>query len=75
MKAELIKLNGCYRMKDEVFAGCVQASGRPFQTPDVTVVRIAYPTGRKRAWYYDANGNAFRAEDLSGFAPKIEVEL
>lgn len=74
MKADLIRLNGCYRLKDDVFTGCVQASGRPFSTPDVTIVRIAYPVGRKRAWYYDAAGNAFRSEDFADFAPVIAVE-
>ncbi len=64
MKADLIRLNGVYRMKPEVYGKSVQASGRRFESPYVTVVRVHFPEGRKRAWYYDAAGNAFRSDDF-----------
>lgn len=70
MKADLIVVGRTYRMKPEVFSGCNQANGEPFTSPDVTIVRLRYPEGRKRAFYYDAAGNAFRSDDFKGFADR-----
>ena len=75
MNATDIHLNGCYRMKPDVFRSTVQASGEPHLSPDVTIVRIKFPVGRKRAWYFDAAGNAYRADDFSGVAEVIPVEV
>ncbi len=75
MKADLIRVNRTYRMKPETFIGCVQANGKPFTSMDVMIVRVKFPAGRKRAFYFDAAGNAFRSEDLLTEVPAIDVEI
>jgi hypothetical protein len=69
MRADQLRLNGTYRLKADVLATCVQNDGSPLDA-EVTIVRVKYPEGRKRAWYFDAKGNAYRAED---FAWEVEV--
>jgi hypothetical protein len=74
MRADQLHLNGTYRLKADVLATCVQKDGSPLDA-DVTIVRVKYPEGRKRAWYYDAKGNAYRAENFERQVEVIEVEL
>jgi hypothetical protein len=75
VKQDLIALNGTYRLKAEVLATSVQADGSPISSPDVTVVRIVAPAGRKLRWFFDAKGNAYRSRDFEKRTEIIEVEL
>jgi hypothetical protein len=74
VKASNLFLNRTYRLKPEVFSGSVQADGSPLVSPDVAVVRAEFHMNRKRAWYFDAKGNAYRSEDFSGPTSTIAVD-
>jgi hypothetical protein len=74
MRADQLHLNGTYRLKADVLDRCVQNNGLPLDA-DVTIMRIKYPVYRRRAWYYDARGNAYRAENFERGVEVIEVEL
>jgi len=72
MKATSLFIGRTYRLKPEVFSNSVQADGSPLVSADIAIVRVKYHnnpiTGKlaKRAWYYDAKGNAYRSEDFQG---------
>lgn len=74
MTASQVKLNGTYRLKDSVLNSAVQIDGSPL-VADVTIVRMAFRPGYKRAWYFDAKGNAYHSSDFSKATEVIEVEF
>ena len=63
MKQVDIKLNRTYRVKRSVLESSVGIDGKSIE-PNVTLVRVKFPAGRKQAWFFDAKGNAFRSSDF-----------
>lgn len=74
MQAKHIKLNGYYQLKPTVLESSVGVDGQPL-SPDVVIICIKAVPTRKKLWYFDARGNAYRAEDFLKPTEVIEIEL
>jgi hypothetical protein len=74
VRQDTVRINSTYRLKLDIWEGSEQANGEPLESPNVTIVRVRYPAGRKTAWFYDTKGNAFRAADFAEAVPVIAIE-